>query len=58
MNAGQAPIFGRAKDLEYLRRRIAAAGLTVLAGRPQIGKTRLLEEIRDEIRDPSPLEQQ
>ncbi|PHS17468.1 MAG: hypothetical protein COA78_03220 [Blastopirellula sp.] len=56
MSTEQFPIFGRQDDLEYLRQRIKQPGLTALAGRPQIGKTRLLEEIRDEIRDPQNLQ--
>ncbi len=40
-----SPIFGRADDLTRLHGRIGSKGLTALTGRPQIGKSRLLEEL-------------
>ncbi|MGY8771501.1 MAG: hypothetical protein ACKVH8_24060 [Pirellulales bacterium] len=51
MKKEQMPIFGRQADIDYLRERIQQPGMTILSGRPQIGKTRLLEEIRDSIRE-------
>jgi replicative DNA helicase len=46
------PIFGRAEDLAELDSRVRehAHGLTVLAGRPQQGKSRLLRQFVDNLR--------
>ncbi len=41
------PIFGRTKEIAYLLERIKTPGVTFVAGRPQMGKSRLIEEIRD-----------
>ncbi len=46
------PIFGRRADLELLLGRVERSGLTVVAGLPKQGKTRLLEELRDTLDDP------
>lgn len=45
------PIFGRTKERRTLRDRISMKGVTVLAGRPRIGKTRLLLDLRDQLGD-------
>ncbi len=45
------PFFGRQDDLDYLLDRTQTPGLTVLLGRPQIGKTRLLRETRSRLID-------
>ncbi|MEK6288745.1 MAG: hypothetical protein AABO57_23760 [Acidobacteriota bacterium] len=44
------PMFGRERDLNYLLQRVSKPGLTTLAARPQQGKTRLLEAVRDTLR--------
>ncbi len=45
----KSPLFGRKPDLEYLHNRAANKGLTTIVGRPQSGKTWLLETLRDEL---------
>jgi hypothetical protein len=45
------PFFGRQVDLDYLLGRARTTGLTAVMGRPQEGKTRLLEEARDKLRE-------
>src|SRR3954470_12253839 len=49
------PIFGRTNDLKILDHRIQKPGLTVLAARPQQGKTLLLRHFVDRLRqNPDP----
>ncbi len=43
------PFFGRKSELAYLRARAEARGLTAIVGRPQAGKSWLLEEFRDQL---------
>ena len=45
------PFFGRQQEIKELRRRIQKPGLTVVKGRPRIGKSRLLEEFVSQLRD-------
>ena len=47
----EPPFFGRVHEIKYLRNRIVQPGLTVLAGRPQIGKSRLLQELLTLLRN-------
>ncbi len=44
------PFFGRQREIQELRRRIQEPGLTVVKGRPRIGKSRLLEELVSRLR--------
>ncbi|MDH4184268.1 MAG: hypothetical protein OEV92_08605 [Nitrospinota bacterium] len=46
----QPPFVGRGTDMAMLRQRIENPGVTVLTGRPQIGKSTLLQHLRDENR--------
>ena len=43
------PLFGRQPDLDYLSKRANGKGLTVVAGRPQSGKSWLLREFVDRL---------
>ncbi len=47
------PIFGRDKDAAHLLDRVKKPGVTVLSARPQQGKTRLFEQLRDTLRSPA-----
>ena len=47
---GEPPFFGRTTELADLRKRIVHRGMTVVTGRPQIGKSRLLRELRDDLK--------
>ncbi len=38
-------LFGRQPDIDYLMQRVEKKGLTAIAGRPQMGKTWLLEQV-------------
>jgi hypothetical protein len=44
------PFFGRKKDMAFLHERIKQPGLTAVLARPQAGKSRLLQELRDKLR--------
>ena len=46
----EPPFFGRGDEMKHLRERVARPGLTVLTGRPQIGKSRLLQELLAALR--------
>ena len=45
------PCFGRQADLAYLLGKATSTGLTAVVGPAQVGKTRLLEQTRDKLRD-------
>ncbi len=45
------PCFGRQADIAYLLDRTKSTGLTAVVGPPQVGKTRLLRETRDRLRE-------
>lgn len=51
------PFFGRQREIEELRKRVQKPGLTVVQGRPRIGKSRLLEEFVKLLRAESDREQ-
>ena len=44
------PFFGRVRDLAYALERARTQGLTVLIGRPQVGKSRLLRQVYTDLR--------
>ncbi len=43
------PLFGREPDLDYLAQRAGAKGLTAVVGRPQAGKSWLLQKFADRL---------
>src|SRR5262245_34162346 len=49
----QIPFFGRTPELRFLFERVQHPGVTFICGMPQPGKTRLLEELRDRLSDPT-----
>jgi len=44
------PFFGRVPDLAYALERARTQGLTVVIGRPQVGKSRLLRQVYTDLR--------
>jgi len=50
MSVEEIPFFGRQSDLDYLSERIQHSGVTVVSARPQMGKSRLLRQLRDQLR--------
>ena len=48
-HASPRPFFGRQADLSYLLDSASSPGLTAVVGGPQVGKTRLLHEVRDRL---------
>lgn len=52
VDRANTPFFGRASELQYLRERAQRKGLTAVTGLAQVGKSRLLRELRDSL-DPA-----
>lgn len=52
VDRANTPFFGRASELQYLCERAQGKGLTAVTGLPQVGKSRLLRELRDSL-DPT-----
>ena len=46
----EIPFVARDSEITELRERISRRGMTVIAGRPQIGKSRLVKELLKELR--------
>ena len=45
-------LFGRRSDLAFLLDRATTPGITAIYGQPQMGKTWLLEELKQELNQP------
>ena len=46
----EIPFVARDAEMSELKERISRRGMTVIAGRPQIGKSRLVKELLKELR--------